>query len=74
MANIIYNFFKFLEDKVGKSLTPEKQAFMIVRHARELADDNVIKNLSIQDQIIYAPDTLKNKPIEKLIKNIGIEI
>lgn len=64
MADTIYKFFDFLEKKVGKSLTPEKQALMLIKYARELVDDDIIKKLSIQDQIIYAPDTLKNKPIE----------
>lgn len=59
MADTIYNFFNFLEKKTGKTLSPEKHAVMLIKHARELANDSVLQNLGIQDRIVYAPDTLK---------------
>jgi len=61
MADSIYNFFNFLEKKTGKTLSPEKNFDMKLKHAKELIDEKDILPLPLKTKLIYFPEKLRKE-------------
>ena len=61
MADSIYNFFNFIEKKAGKTLTPQQNFDMKLKHAKELIDDKDILPLPLKTKLIYFPEKLRKE-------------
>jgi len=62
MANV-YNFFKFLEDKAGKTIEPDQVFKLKLKYAKELLTNKEIAAASLADRLMYFPEKIDKQEL-----------